>query len=80
LISPFNVTSPKTIIRFPLAADSHATLADGSTVKQASSTESEIISHNLSGCPQVTPYDVNKKCPFGMSSPSIIIIMVLLNC
>lgn len=46
-----------------LTALSQATFASGSKERQASRTESEIKSHSLSGWPQVTLYEVNKKCP-----------------
>lgn len=46
---------------FPLVAVSHATLLFGSSLKQASKTESETKSHSLSGCPRVTDSLLNKK-------------------
>ncbi len=63
LISAVVLISPNTMHREFLTAVSHATLAYGSAARHASRTESEIKSHNLSGWPLVTFYEVNKKCP-----------------
>jgi hypothetical protein len=63
LISALVETSPKTIHIEFLTALSQATLELGSWVRHASKTESEMKSHNLSGCPLVTFSEVKKKCP-----------------
>ena len=46
------------VILLPEAKVSTATLADLSCFKYSSNIQSEIVSHNLSGCPSVTLSDV----------------------
>src|SRR5512137_1276931 len=53
------VISPKSITKPVLVATSQATRLIGSCSKQASSTESAIWSHTLSGWPSVTDSEVN---------------------
>src|SRR5262252_4826555 len=55
VISPATITSPVVI------SVSHATRPPGSSPRTASSTESEIWSAILSGCPSVTDSDVKEK-------------------
>jgi hypothetical protein len=54
VISPATMTSPV------VTRVSHATLPFGSSASTASSTESEIWSATLSGCPSVTDSDVKE--------------------
>jgi hypothetical protein len=55
------VISPKMITTPVLHIVSQATREDGSRVKQASTTASEMVSHSLSGWDSVTPSDVKRK-------------------
>ena len=58
LIFAFDVICPAITISFPDANVSTATLEFSSCFKHSSNIVSDIVSHNLSGCPYVTLSDV----------------------
>src|SRR5258705_8820543 len=60
LIVALVVISPATQAMPVVTSVSHATRAGGSSARMASSTESEMASATLSGCPSVTDSDVNR--------------------
>src|SRR6185437_2369981 len=64
-------TSPASTTRLVVASVSQATRAVGSAARKISTTESEIWSHTLSGCPSETDSLVNRKSPLAtfISSP-----------
>ena len=75
------VICPATIILFPVAKVSTATLEFESCFKHSSKIVSEIKSHNLSGCPSVTLSDVKYFLTFYFHLPLHIkcIIIYILN-
>jgi hypothetical protein len=67
------VISPKMMTTPVLQIVSHATRDDGSRVRQASTTASEIVSQSLSGWDSVTPSDVNRNEDESAEVPRVVV-------